>query len=265
MATKIVTSLNKDLWDRYAKETFATWADNLRLGAGSEIEVWIWGPFPKGLPTKTANGTPFKYKLLDTQSEGWTYFIKTFGNHSRPESEDGQAYKHNFVPFSCKVYATAEAAWALRQQEGPKSFQQLVWLDADVLAKATVGEEDIKGWLGNANLAWLDRAAPWGHGETGFIVSDTTDNSLDLFLNQANMYGSGQLFYFNEWHDAFVLTSLIRLKTFTDAADFVVRNLNTDLTNSHKDGLQPFETSPLSTKFVHFKGMQKDNINNVKS
>lgn len=260
MQIKIVTSFNKRIFDEYASKSLQTWVDNIGLPEGSEIEVWINGAFPSGLPKKTFNGTPFKYKMLDTQSSGWTYFYETFINMPKPNAPKGQEYRFNFLPFSCKVYALAEAAQALRisEETNPK-FELLVWIDADVTFKKPMGDMDFIKILGDKEFAWLDRGRPWAHGETGFMICRTTHDNLDLFLTTANFYGSGALFYMAEWHDAFVFTSQIRLKEFTDP-NFKVMNLNTDMKSEVEQGLFPFKTSVLNEYMDHYKGPRKEGI-----
>lgn len=258
MKVKLVTSFNKRIYDEYAQNSLKTWVDHLCLSPGSEIEVWINGPFPQGLPKITSNATPFKYKLLDTQSEGWAHFFDTFNNFPKPNVPQGQEYRFNFIPFSCKVYALAEAAFSCTKEGA--DFDLLCWIDADVVFKKDFKSEDIAGILGNHSLAWLDRGRPWAHGETGFIVCNArVPTNLELFFDTANVYGSGALFYHAEWHDAFIYTAQIRLKEFIDS-NFKVLNLNKDLRNEQEQGLFPFKTSVLNEWMDHWKGPRKDNI-----
>ena len=136
-----------------------------------------------------------------------------------------------------------------------------MWLDADVKLIQDVNSSYLNQVLGNADFAWLNRGKPWGHGETGFMLMKISDLALDLFLHQANIYGSGQLFYFAEWHDAFILSSCVRYKQFTDNDQFIVKNLNTDMNSEHKNGLYPFETSILNSHMEHYKGNLKNDVN----
>jgi hypothetical protein len=261
MRVKLISSLSKQLWDAYAKFSIPTWVEHLKLDEGSEIELWILGEFPKGLPTKTASGTPIKYKMIDTQSEGWQHFYATYNKHPKPQNiPQGQEYKFNFLPFSIKVFAQAEVAWELKTQTSndvytPK-WDYVIWLDVDVHLEKTVDTTYLQQVIGNNDLAWLDRGAPWGHGETGFIMYKTTEESLDIFFNQANVYGSGQLFYFAEWHDAFIFSTLMRMKEFTSEA-FKIKNLNEDMQSQKDNGLYPFVTSVLGTHMKHLKGNLK--------
>lgn len=258
MKVKLVTSFNKRIFDDYAHKSLPTWIEHLDLPEGSQIEVWINGPFPKGLPKVTKNGIEFKYKMLDTQSLGWQTFYETHGNHPRPQMPQGQEYRFNFLPFSCKVFALAEAAYAIKTDE-TNSFDVLMWIDADVTFKKAFGATEIAQMLFENSFAWLDRGRPWGHGETGFMAMRTQDENLDLFLQTADLYGSGALFYFAEWHDAFVYTSQVRLKVYSDP-NFKVLNLNTDMDSEVEQGLFPFKTSPLNEYMDHFKGPRKEGI-----
>ena len=274
MKVKVISSLSKELWESYAKYSVPTWVEYMALDEGSEIELWILGEFPKGLPTKTFNGTPIKYKMIDTQSEGWRHFYETYSKHPRPNAPKGQEYKHNFLPFSIKVFAQAELAWELKNQTTTKEhvdvesrsiqtyeehtpkFDYAIWLDIDVFLVQKVNTEFLTQVIGNNDLAWLDRGPPWGHGETGFIMYKTTEESLDIFFNQANIYGSGQLFYFAEWHDAFIFSTIMRMKEFT-SADYKIKNLNEDMESTKDNGLYPFATSMLHGHMRHHKGQLK--------
>lgn len=276
MSIKLVTSLNKPIYDSYAKNTLASWVEFLQLPEGSEIELWFWGEIPQGLPMKTKSGTPFVYKMFDVNCQGWQHFIDTYRNHPKPKTPPGQEYVYNFVPFSCKVYALAETAWELKQaleyrKEHPGTadsnvnvfkfprFDHLVWLDVDVELVKPVTGEFLREVLGNHKFAWLDRNPPWGHGETGFMMAYADQDTLDLFLQVANTYGSGQLFYFAQWHDAFVYSAYIKLKEFTEP-EFKVKNLNLDVKNAVEQGLHPFKTSVLNDYMKHYKGQLKNKV-----
>lgn len=264
MKIKIVTSFNEKLWDRYAQKCVSSWVDNLWLDEGSEIEAWLNGPFPRNLPTKTTWGTPFKYKSLDTQSEGWTYFYEHWSRVEVPQDlPPHERFRFNFLPFSCKVFALAEAAWEAKESQ---RFDALCWLDADVMITKKLESQFLKDQLfGNtASLVWLDRGPKWGYGETGFILSSTKDNSLDIFLDQANMWGSGQLFYMREWHDAFTFSSLVKMRQFLDTT-YLVIDLNKDRNSEQNSGLYPFETSVLKDYLVHYKGPLKEKLSNGNS
>jgi len=258
MRVKFVTSLNEELWNKYAKTTVDSWVDFIKADEGSIIECWILGAFPRNLPTHTKSGIPFVYKMIETQSSAWANFFMQYKEHPKPRTEPHNAYKFNFVPFSIKVFALAEASFSIK--EGGEKFDYVCWLDADVKLTNYVNTSFLKELIGNKSLAWLDRGPPWGHGETGFILCTTSGDALDIFLQQANLYGAGQLFYFAEWHDAFIFTSLIRLKTFMEFPDFQVQNLNLDMGSKHKDGLYPFETSPLNSHMIHYKGNTKEKV-----
>jgi hypothetical protein len=260
MKVKIVTSFNEELWTKYAKNSLDSWVDFINLDEGSIIECWILGAFPRGLPTKTKSGIPFVYKMVETQSQAWANFYTQYKDHPKPKMPPNAEYKFNFVPFSIKAFALAEAAFSIREKE-PREFDYMCWIDADVVLRNFVTSTYLKEVIGNNHLAWLDRGAGWGHGETGFILANTSGDTLDIFLQQANLYGAGQLFYFAEWHDAFVFTSLVRLKSYMEGPEtFSVKNLNTDMESKHNNGLRPFETSILNTHMTHYKGQTKDQI-----
>lgn len=272
MKVKVVTSFNAPLWQKYTSKCVGSWVEHLNLTEGSQIEIWINGAFPGGLPMKTKSGTEIVYKSLDAQSDGWKHFFDTFRNHPVPEVPSNQQFRFNFIPFSCKVYALAEAtslvydAREAKEMGAPKgpTFDTLLWLDADVLLKKSLTSADLSDIIGNNHFAWLDRGDAWSDvGETGFMLAKTSGQVLDIFLHQANIYGSGQLFYMREWHDAFVLSSCIRYKEFTDTQDFQVKNLNEDMEAKHKQGLYPFETSVLNQWMDHYKGHLKDNLVNT--
>jgi hypothetical protein len=196
--------------------------------------------------------------MVETQSPAWAAFYQNHANHPKPKTDPGQEYRFNFIPFSVKVFALAEGVFPLA--ENLEHFDYVVWLDADVMLTEKVNEDFLREVVGNSDLAWLNRGAPWGHGETGFMMLNSRRReNLDIYLQQANLYGSGQLFYFAEWHDAFVFTSLVYLKEYMEP-EFNVRNLNLDMESTHKNGLYPFETSILSTKMVHYKGNTKQNV-----
>jgi hypothetical protein len=264
MRYKIVTSFSKPLWEKYAEECIKSLLLSSELPEGSSFEFWVQGIFPIGLPMKSAQGLPVKYKSLDAQSPEWLQFANTFGNVPRPEVPPGQEFRFNFMPFSCKVFALAEAAWDM------KDYDALVWFDADTFVK----EKFDGAWLernlfpGPSNLAYLDRGPRWGYGETGCIGAKKADvlqpgevdQVLDVFIEQAKVFGSGQLFFFREWHDAFTFTSIARRASFQDPERVRVNNLNKDMNSEVNGGLEPFETSCLAEKFVHLKGNRKEQI-----
>lgn len=264
MRYKVVTSFSKPLWTKYAKECIQSWLDKMVLPEGSSFEFWVQGIFPLGLPMKSAQGLPVRYKSLDAQSQEWLLFAQTFNSMPRPDVEPGQEFRFNFMPFSCKVFTLAEAAWTMQDHDA------MIWIDADTFLKEPINGEWLDGnvFPNGSNLAFLDRGPRWGYGETGFIGArkatelgqGETDQVLDTFFEQAKIWGSGQLFFFREWHDAFVYTSVARRAYFQDPERVRVNNLNQDMNSQVQDGLFPFETSVLGTKFVHLKGNRKDKI-----
>lgn len=257
MRTKVVTSISANLWHSYAKDCIATWVKNFDLGKESQIEIWISGPFPTGLVLETEHGTPIHYKSLDVQSEAWKAFNETFRNQPIPDVPDNEKYKFRFLPFSAKVFALAEGAYLAREDKF--KIDAVCWLDADVKLRKTVTSGDLSRILGNHSLAWLARGANWNYcGETGFILAKN-DSTTDIFLTQANIWGSGQLFFFKEWHDAFTFSSLCNYFEYSDPDVFKIVNLNGDMRATHKNGLYPFETSPLHEFFEHLKGPLKEN------
>jgi len=273
MRVKLVTSFNERLWEQYAKKCLDTWKEYLFLDEGSIIEIWINGIFPVGLPL-VINNIPVTYKCLDTQSDGWVYFYETFSQIQRPQVPPSDTFRYNFMPFSCKVFALAEASFKLKdggifnssKPMLPGEFREIIpavdallWLDADVILKKKVTSEVLKSFLGDASLAWLDRGPQWGYGDTGFILCDVRKNNLDVFFEQANTYGSGQLFFYREWHDAFIFSAIVKMKEFMDIK-FKAKNLNEDMNSEHKNGLYPFETSVLKEYFDHLKGPRKDEL-----
>ena len=105
MRVKVVTSLSKPLWNKYARECISTWLSNFDLPEGSEFEFWVQGVFPSNLPLSSFQGRPIRWKSLDTQSEGWKDFHQNWSGHPVPQVEPGSSYRFNFMPFSCKVFA----------------------------------------------------------------------------------------------------------------------------------------------------------------
>lgn len=238
----IVTSFNRTLWDRYAKDCFESWLKFFPK-TGIKFKIWLDGEWPL-LPFDSR----INYNQLDVE-EFFLEYVHKYSNVRPPDVEKiprNQIFRWNHVPFWCKVFALTQELVEAK----PNSY--VIWLDADVLLTDYVDPR--KEWLpwvddNKLSIVWLARGEPWNYGETGWMMFKASQDTTDFAGDLRATYMTGAIFDYREWHDAFIISSLFKKYS----AGVAIGTINND-----PSALHPFTTSPLAPKLVHKKGLLKD-------
>lgn len=110
-------------------------------------------------------------------------------------------YRYQLGKFFPKVWSLIGAAV---EYEGV-----LVWVDADTEWFASLSPAFIEGCLDGKDIAVMSRNR-W-HLCSSFMVIDCLTHGAQVFIKTlADMYGKGEVLLFNEWHDAYVIESIIK-------------------------------------------------------
>lgn len=85
----------------------------------------------------------------------------------------------------------------------------LVWVDADTEWSAPLAPGFIEGCLHHRDIAVMERNR-W-HLCSSFVILDLLTRGAQVFIKTlADMYGRGEVLLLHEWHDAYVMQSIIQ-------------------------------------------------------
>lgn len=152
---------------------------------------------------------------------------------------DGYSFRTDAVKFCRKVFALADAAWRLRDDDPCL----LVWLDADVVTHKRVSAQFFIDLLGSHDAAYLGREGV--HSECGFLAF-RLPAAMDLILRWQRFYADGSFLRAREWHDSYLFDLARR-----DCPGIICHNL-TPGGRGHV-----WFQSPLAVCFDHLKGERK--------
>lgn len=197
---RIVTSFSDKLWTRYASQTVPTLNQN--RPEDSDFHIWFNGDM---VPEWKEKLTDVEFRDLNKLGD-YQAFRKEFKFTPRPKVEKGHEFRFNFLPFWNKVCALYHAMKEALEEDKPCKY--LLWFDADLFSSADISEERLESWIQNKDIASLTRSKPWNTWETGFIAFKVHEANLAFIKDVYNLYTSGMIFDFNEWHDAYLFTVL---------------------------------------------------------
>lgn len=236
----VVTTLNRKIWDDYGETTLNTWFKNLSKDV--KLIVYLEEITEDDIEKEFPEHVEVRY-LADIES--LQDFIITFGAHPRPQTEPGMAFRFNFLPFAKKVFSIIDA---FKYDVSLNETQYLIWIDADVLMKESVGVPDFDKWTQDFDFATLNRGGNWWSYESGFLAFKETNKVLCFLEDMSKMYTYGTIFHMHEWHDGF-LWKVVKARH----PDVSMYNLNYARPNEE----EVFGTSPLGLKMTHLKGPDK--------
>lgn len=154
--------------------------------------------------------------------------------------EAGYNFRFDAFKFFRKVLAIADAMERCKTN-------RLFWIDADTVALTYVDEKIFDELLpSNADISRLYRGEDY-HSECGLIgyrVNALTKAFTKWF---AQLYLTGQIAEFDEWHDSYVFDQLIAL-----TPQLKIHNI------PHTSRAQPFDNSAVGRYIIHLKGPRKD-------
>lgn len=241
MTLTIVTSFNRHIWNNHGKTCLASWLEHIK-GAYA-LHIYIDGPIPADLPK-----SPNVYiHWLDTEPEYTRFLTETRDVTPNPNIPPEHKFRFEFRRFWPKVFAIKDSY----------AFNNVLWLDADILFKKDLSVERILEDLKERkNIVCLDRGPPWNYMDSGYLLLrdgwngnfDKTEEFVDALYN---IYTTKTIFRFTEWHDAFLMSQVMNILWGSDK-DTYVKSLS-GLSSS----LHPLNDSWLSEYMIHLKGTLK--------
>lgn len=227
---KFITSLGPGGWEEYGKRLATSFAKHVPWGL---LVVYV---HDCPLPTEVLGNVSYVSLDVPQLKEFKTKFAAANGT-------DGGKQPYNFrrdaVKFANKVFAIATAA-----------TEEFVWIDGDTEFTADVPEEEFLALFPpECDIAYLGRSVI-NYAETSFILFRATQKSGEFIQSWVNLYTTGEVFTYQEWHDGFLFQ---RLLISMALKGFKAWNLTPEV----KD-LDAFGVSPIAKWAKHYKGNKKN-------
>lgn len=227
-----VTTLSTKLHEEYGRTTVATWS------ASTQRKIVVVVSPEEVDDFRTSLGPP--YIVLPFSADSLRHMADIRAREEALNHRRGD-YRWQAARFSWKVFALAEVFKAYPQEH------VITWLDADSLLK-----DGFDAWLEQLfspthAVSFLGRAHKGIHAETG-LINFIGAGGRKLFQRVLDIYLSLDLFDFNEWHDAYVFTSVFQFnrQCFDICKGRGVRSSN------------PLYEIDRGRHIIHLKGMRKD-------
>lgn len=188
-----VTTLSTKLFEEYGRSTVARWSDFTRCGIVVVVSPEEVADF------KAALGN--RYRVIPFSEASLRSMAEIRARESELDFRRGD-FRWQAGRFSWKVFAMHEVFAAFPDEPA------ITWLDADSILKPGLDE-----WLGQMfspthAVSFLGRTHKGIHAETG-LINFVGPKGRELCERVVGTYRSLKLFEFNEWHDAYVFTSVL--------------------------------------------------------
>jgi hypothetical protein len=189
----LVTTLNSKLLEDYGRSTVGTWANFTRRSIVVVVSPDEVGCFEEALGSRYWV-LPFCEESLQSMSMIRTREAEF--DHRRAD------FRWQASRFAWKVFAMQEVFAAYPGE------LTITWLDADSILKPGFDEWLTKLFSPTHAVSFLGRAHKGIHAETG-LINFIGSKGRELCERVVEIYRSMRLFEFNEWHDAYVFTSVL--------------------------------------------------------
>lgn len=188
-----VTTLNTKLLEEYGRTTVATWADFTQRAIVVVVSPDEVRDFEVALGSR--------YTVLPFGEESLRSMAAIRTREEELDHRRGD-FRWQAGRFAWKVFAMQEVFSAFPEEPN------ITWLDADSILKPGFDE-----WVGEIfslthAVSFLGRAHKGIHAETG-LINFVGPKGRELCERVIGIYRSLELFEFNEWHDAYVFTSVL--------------------------------------------------------
>ena len=240
MSMSVVTTCNAFHWLQFGRRMASTYRD--MWPADTEVAVYAEGFFVD-VPRVASYRFPSWFDAWKARNKS---SAATTGRDPR-RNRRGRAYDYRYdcVRFAHKVAALTDYF------ETENIADLVVWADADTLAHTRVTEDWIRSFLGDADMAWLDRSGTYP--ECGFMVYNAHSYGAEDFIRRLRQtYESEAVFQMRETHDSYVIQqvvgSLVAAGTLKPPAS---------LSGSARSTGHPFANGPLGDCLDHCKGAFK--------
>lgn len=185
-----VTTFSKRILEDYARQTVATWA------AHSAQRIVVVANPEDVDDFSSALGA--RYEIIEF-SDASLSAIAAIRQREAELNRRRDDYRFQAARFSWKVFAMADAFAAASDEA------DITWLDADSVLRPGV-DPWLQGLFSRDHaVSFLGRAHKQLHVESG-LVNLRGATGREIYGQVIEVYRSGRLFDFNEWHDGYVVT-----------------------------------------------------------
>lgn len=234
VAHHLVTSFSKAGYAQYGRKFLESWQQHW-----SDVPLAV---FHEGTSPEIEG--PLYLDLRE--DEGLRRFLKQHGRDPKangvcqlPNGRLVLDYRWQAVKFGCKVFAFTSGH--------RPSCAWWIWIDADVVFKAAPTEAFWERVTPeDSSVSYIGRdSRDWYHSECGWVAYRMPD-CQKLLKKFREVYESGDVFRFPEWHDSYIFDAL-RLSPAADDLKFL--NLAEGIR-----GMHPWPDTILGTVADHHKG-----------
>lgn len=249
----LITTFNKDLYDKYSKNLLETFLE--KSDESIRLNIFYEGDFKSII--KKYSSFNNKIRFYEFESHDWNVFYKKFGHLVEangykivPVKNKLMAeykYKWNAVKFSFKVFSIYLAS------KLEEISDKIAWIDADTICIDEINESHLNQFLPNKDeiMTYLGRdswPANCPHSETGFIGFNLLHEKFQSFIKTAiSFYTTGEIFTLDRYHDCLVYDTTRNIFEMTGAKFRC-------LSGEFKSEEHPFVKCGLGMFFDHLKG-----------
>lgn len=264
----VISSFSKDLWDRYASACIKSQVKHIKPSEDCSVRFLftVDGVIPDLSELILENpGVDIRVESLDNQPE-YMGFVNRNSKRPIPNVPPDHQFRFEFLRFWPKVY-TIVRAYEISQQTHCK----VLWLDADMAVRKDVDASRIVEDLyvkprteDTYSFVCLDRGAPWGYMDSGYFLfhkfTSWQDTTGDFIRTLGNLYDTDTLFEFQQWHDAYLFTQIMKMLWGEDRDKYVLSLSGRVDTSDPREYLNPITKTWLGEYFTHFKGNLKTEV-----
>lgn len=228
----LVTTLSAKLLNEYGKTTVGTWADFTQRGIVVVVSPDELRDFEVALGSR--------YTVIPFGEESLRSMAAIRAREEDLDHRRGD-YRWQAGRFAWKVFAMEEVFSAFPEEPN------ITWLDADSILKPGF-DEWVRGVFSSAHaVSFLGRTHKGIHAETG-LINFIGAKGRDLCGEVIYIYRSLKLFEFNEWHDAYIFTSVL---IYNKHCFDISKHLRARSSN-------PLYEIDRGIHIIHLKGMRKN-------
>lgn len=218
MRYEVITTMSQKNWDQYGKDFLDSYVKFWEV----PIHVyWEGNDHPKGYSKQVC------WHNLEKDVDR-AAFLETYAD------KHSQDYRFNATKFCHKVFAFTDS------KRRAKGVDYWIWLDADVESLAEVSNETLDSFCVEGFSGTYLGRKDWHHSELGFLA--VHKSAWGLLERLREIYTSGELFSFKEWHDSYIFDQI------KDEFGWWY-NLSQDI-----PGMHVWDDCPLGSYMAHKKG-----------
>ena len=233
MTFAVCTSFNDEGYELYGKKFLETyrkyWPEYIPL------HVFYEGTKPK-------EHWPVYHDLL--QDGGLRKFLSAYGSNPIANGITGKKNDKFVVNFRFQAVKFCKKVFAISSPSASDA-DWWIWLDADVVTEKKITTEFLKSVCPDGYSASYLGRKEYPHSECGWVAYSKRYRG-DFLKKFREIYESGQVFFFREWHDSFIFDAL--------RSEFEYKGYRFYNLSPEAKGLDAWSASPLADVMTHNKG-----------